>query len=66
MDCSPPGSSVNDIIQERIPEWIAIYWVSLIAQLVKNQPAMQEILVQFLGLEDFLEMGIATHSSILA
>ena len=57
MDCSHPGSSVNDIIQERIPEWIAIYWVSLIAQLVKNQPAMQEILVQFLGHEGLLEKG---------
>ena len=39
---------------------------SLIAQLVKNQPAMQETLVQFLGWEDPLEKGKATHSSILA
>ena len=39
---------------------------SLIAQLVKNPPAMQEILVQFLGQEDPLEKGQATHSSILA
>ena len=30
---------------------------SLIAQLVKNPPAMQETLVQFLGLEDLLEKG---------
>ena len=30
---------------------------SLIAQLVKNSPAMQETLVQFLGLEDPLEKG---------
>ena len=30
-------------------------WASLIAQLVKNPPAMQETLVQFLGLEDLLE-----------
>ena len=35
------------------------------AQLVKNLPAIQEILVQFLGLEDPLEKGKATHSSIL-
>ena len=34
--------------------------------MVKNLPAMQKTQVQFLGLEDFLEMGIATHSSILA
>ena len=41
-------------------------WGSLIAQLVKNLPAMQETLVQFLGEEDPLEKGTATHSSILA
>ena len=39
---------------------------SLIAQLVKNLPAMQEIGVQFLGWEDPLEEEMATHSSILA
>ena len=39
---------------------------SLIAQLVKNLPAMQETLVQFLGWEDPLEKGKAPHSSILA
>ena len=37
---------------------------SLIAQLVKNPPAMQETPVQFLGQEDPLEKGQATHSSI--
>ena len=39
---------------------------SLVAQMVKNPPAMQETLVEFLGWEDPLEMGTATHSSILA
>ena len=39
---------------------------SLVAQLVKNPPAMQETLVQSLGWEDPLEKGKATHSSILA
>ena len=38
---------------------------SLIAQSVKNLPAMQEIPVRFLGWEDPLEKGKATHSSIL-
>ena len=38
----------------------------LIAQLVKNPPAMLETWVQSLGLEHLLEMGKATHSSILA
>ena len=40
-------------------------WASLIAQLVKNPPAMQETLVRFLGREDPLEKEMATHSSIL-
>ena len=34
--------------------------------MVKNLPAMEETLVQFLGWEDPLEKGKATHSSILA
>ena len=41
-------------------------WASLMAQLVKNPPAVQETWVQFLGQEDPLEKGMATHSSILA
>ena len=41
-------------------------WASLIAQLVKNPPAMRETWVQSLGWEDPLEKGKATHSSILA
>ena len=41
-------------------------WASLVAQLVKNPPAMWEIWVQSLGWEDLLEKGKATHSSILA
>ena len=40
--------------------------VSLIAQLVRNLPVMQETFIQFLGREDLLEKGKATHSSILA
>ena len=39
---------------------------SLVAQLVKNLPAMRETWVRSLGLEDPLEKGMATHSSILA
>ena len=38
-------------------------WASLIAQLVKNWPAMQETLVQFLGWEDPLEKGQALEES---
>ena len=39
---------------------------SLVAQLVKNLPTIQETWVQFLGREDPLEKEMATHSSILA
>ena len=39
---------------------------SLVAQMVKNMPAMHKSWVQSLGQEDPLEKGIATHSSILA
>ena len=38
---------------------------SLVAQLVKTPPAVQETLVQFLGQEDWLEKGYATYSGIL-
>ena len=40
-------------------------WASLVAQVVKNLPAMQETLVRFLGQENPLEKGQATHCSIL-
>ena len=64
--------------QESVPIIICLYFgfktvikcnilsgASLIAQLVKNPPAMQETPVRFLGWEDPLEKGEATHSSIL-
>ena len=41
-------------------------WTSLVAQMVKNSPAMQETWVSSLGREDPLEEGMATHSRILA
>ena len=40
-------------------------WASLVAQLVKNPPSMQETWVQSLGWEDPLKKGKATQSSIL-
>ena len=45
---------------------INLFKGSLIAQLVKNPPAMQEIWVRSLGWEDLLEKGKATHSRVLA
>ena len=44
----------------------SIKWASLVAQVVKNLPAMQKTWVQSLGWEDPLEKGMATHSGILA
>ena len=41
-------------------------WTSLVAQLVKNLPVVQETWVQSLGWEDPLEKGKATYSIILA
>ena len=45
---------------------MCIEWASLVAQLVKNLPAVQETWVRSLGWEDPLEKEMATHSSILA
>ena len=39
-------------------------WTSLVAQMVKNLPAMQETWVQSLGWEDLLEKGKATYSHL--
>ena len=41
-------------------------WPSLVVQMLKNLPAMQETWVRSLGREDPLEKGMATHSSTLA
>ena len=41
-------------------------WAFLVAQLVKNPPAMRETWVQSLGWEDPLEKGKVMHSNILA
>ena len=45
---------------------LSLYTASVVAQLVKNPPAMSETWVRSLGWEDPLEKGTATHSSILA
>ena len=41
-------------------------WASLVAQMIKNPPAVQETQVQILGREDPLGEGMATHSNIFA
>ena len=42
------------------------FWAPLVAQMVKNLPAMRETWVKSVGWEDPLEEGMATHASILA
>ena len=53
-----PGKGIDNPLQYS--------WASLVAETVKNLPAMQETWVQSLGWEDPLEEGMATYSSILA
>ena len=69
MDCSLPDSTVHGILQARVLELGAIAFsdiihegssyqeASLVAQLVKSPPVMQETHVRFLGWEDPLEKG---------
>ena len=52
-----PGEGIGYPLQYR--------WTSFLAQLVRNQPAMQETWIESLDWEDPLEKGMATHSSIL-
>ena len=61
---SIPGSGRS--AGEGIVYPLLFHWASLLAQLVKNLPAMQETWVRFLGWEDPLEEGKANHSSIPA
>ena len=56
---------VNDS-EESTYVYTPLLWASLVAQSVKNLPAMQDSQVQSLGREDPLEEEMATHSSILA
>ena len=60
---SIPGSRRS--AREGIDYPLQYSWASLVAQLVKNLPAMRQTWVPSLGWEDSLEKGKATHSSIL-
>ena len=61
---SIPGSGGST--REGIGHPLQYSWASLVAQLVKNLPAMREICVGSLDWEDPLETGKASHASILA
>ena len=60
---SIPGSGRSG---EELSYPLQYSWASLVAQTVKNLPAMQGTGVRSLGWEDLLEEGLATHSSTLA
>ena len=64
LGCNPWGHKESDMTEQLTHNGEPR--ASLIPQLVKNLPAMPETLVRFLGWEDPLEKGKATHSSILA
>ena len=67
MGCSPPGSSVHGILQERLLEWLAMPLSRRSSQLrEKNLSAMQETQIRSLDWEDLLEKGMTSHSSTLA
>ena len=72
--CAQILNSNDDLILFSLAQLSSVWLVasllqqgaSLVVQMVKNLPAMQESWVQSLGWEDPLEKGMATHSSILA
>ena len=58
------GISIISILNTRFPWWLL--WASLVDQVVKNTPAMQDTWIRSLGWEDPLEEGTSGHSNILA
>ena len=66
MQETPFDSWVGKICCKGIGYLLQYSWASLVAQLVKNPPAMWETWVRSLAWEDPLEKGKATHSNILA
>ena len=67
--CQPSwgwGGCVSGDSVRPLPMYCNTPYTYLLAQMVKNLPAMQETKVWSLGREDPLEKGVATHSSILA
>jgi len=57
----------HSVIQSCVQHFLRVYWfASLVAQMVRNLPAMKETWVRFPGQEAPLEKGMVTHSSTLA
>ena len=64
MQETPVGLlGLKDPLEKGLDYPLQYSWASLVAQLVKNPPAMHETWVQSLGLEDSLEKGTTTHTS---
>ena len=62
-------ANTNDVVKREIPDFAdgsSKLKLSLVSQMVKNLPAMQETWILYLGQEDSLDKGMATHSSIFA
>ena len=64
--CLGTTKTQHSQIKNKSNEYFLKIWVSVVAQLVKNPPAMQETWVRSLGWEDPLEEDKASHSGILA
>ena len=56
----------NEGKERKIKTYYKLYWASLVAQMVKNLPAMQKTQHQSLGQEDPLEKNLAIHPSVCA
>ena len=67
MDTETWHATVRGVTKSQTPlsKWTELN-ISMVAQTVKNLPAMWETQVWYLGQEDPLEKGMATYSSILA
>ena len=64
----PSIFKISDLcsLYKRSIQYACCLWATLVAQMVKNPPAMWKVLARPLGWEDPLEEAMATHSSILA
>ena len=65
LDWTDPNRGYFNFINLILLHFVLL-WASLVAQMVKNLPAMLETWVRSLDWEDTLEKGTATHSNILA
>ena len=60
-----PGNFLLKVEHDILGSRNELRWASLIAQLVKNPPAVRETWVRSLGWQEPLEEGVETHSSVL-